>query len=383
MFFVFTSQFKTYEELGRDADKYNDLTARYHDSWFHNERYLTDLMGPPAPDRTELHKDFRFANFHVHRTCTLCGMSDRYHNHNICRAGQRVVFQRACRGCNKRENPRNREKRRAIYAAFHRDGPRTGASSAKASAKAAEARAKARAKAGAKARAKARAKAAKARARAARREASRGQSFVVPSDSDDDEDEDQEDEDQEDEDEDQDEDQDDEDQDEDEDDDGYPTEFEDDEKDVIANAASAASAKARASASAEAKAKSRAQQEKQKKKKRRNRRHEYDEDQEGHDDHEEHEEDQEDDGEYCTCHVFRCYDVDLREHAEAIQTPYEDGIIRYQWGHVPDYKELYYWFWVLLGRLVICLLLVPYSLLVLVLALLPTLFVPTYLYSLL
>jgi hypothetical protein len=360
VFFVFTSQFKTYEELGRDADKYNDLTARYHDSWFHNERYLTDLMGPPAPDRTELHKDFRFANFHVHRTCTLCGMSDRYHNHNICRAGQRVVFQRACRGCNKRENPRNREKRRAIYAAFHRDGPRTGASSAQARAEARASRAESRASS-AKARASS-AKAAKARAkasaRAARREASRGQSFVVPSDSDEDEDEDQED-DLEDEDEDQDEDLEDEDededqdedQDEDEDDDGYPTEFEDDEKDVIANAASA---KARASASASAKAKARAQQEKQKKKKRRNRR--YEEDQEDHEeqdqeDHEEQEhEDQEDDGEYCTCQVFRCYDVDLREHAEAIQTPYEDGIIRYQWGHVPDYKELYYWFWVLLGR---------------------------------
>ena len=64
-----------------------------------------------------------------------------------------------------------------------------------------------------------------------------------------------------------------------------------------------------------------------------------------------------DDEMYCACKdpadgrpFFQCYNVDIRKHLRSIETPYIDGIIEHQWGHLDDYDEIYYWFFVLLGR---------------------------------
>ena len=281
----------TYDELARDAVRYDDLTARYHDAWFHYERYVCDLVGPPAPHRKELHKSFRFANFHVHRTCTLCNMPERYHNNNLCdaRAGL-LVFRRACRVCTKRENPQKRKQRRAACAAYRRTG-----SCAHAHAHA------------------------HAQCRSRDRHGRNGRKGRETKDEEDEEDE-----------------EDDNSNEEDDDDDGLPSDFEDDEDDDKAGAGLGRGL-------GRGRTLSLGQREGGQREGGLGEGEDYagkDEDEEGEDDA----------GDYCACPVFECYNIDLREHAEAIQTPYEDGILRYQWGHLPDYKEVYYWFWVMLGR---------------------------------
>jgi len=59
---------------------------------------------------------------------------------------------------------------------------------------------------------------------------------------------------------------------------------------------------------------------------------------------------------HCSCKdadgqpFFQCYDIDLRKCLRSIDTPYIDGIVDQQWKHFDDYDEVYYWFFVLLGR---------------------------------
>ena len=201
MFFVFTGKFMTHEELDRNRTEYADLTARYQDSWFHHERYIAQLMGDAATNRTDLHPDYRFANYHVHRTCTTCQMPERYHDAAKCaaaRAQRRCEFLPSCIACGKRA------RRGARNAKWNGTGRRA--------------------------------------------------------ENDDDEDD------------------------------------EDDEDD------------------------------------------------------DDDDDEEEEDARFCTCRVFTCYDIDLREHAASIQTPYEDGILKHQWGHFADFVEVYYWFWVMIGR---------------------------------
>lgn len=63
-----------------------------------------------------------------------------------------------------------------------------------------------------------------------------------------------------------------------------------------------------------------------------------------------------DENRYCECvdsegqPFFQCYALNLRKSLRCIETPYIDGIVDQQWKHFDDFEEVYYWFFVLLGR---------------------------------
>jgi len=47
---------------------------------------------------------------------------------------------------------------------------------------------------------------------------------------------------------------------------------------------------------------------------------------------------------------FNCYRVNIRKGLRSIPTPFFDGILDHQLGAKPDYVDVYYWVWAMLGR---------------------------------